>query len=106
MTANETPKSKWTLKTEEDPGHSNWYIERFRKLAAETRRDVLRNLRQHLADDGRLVVGFGAGRDYDYDEFWSYVDEVGLRVELRLATWELRPFQPDSEFLVAVMARA
>jgi len=199
-----TPKSKWILQTEENPGHSDWYIERFRKLAAdgadlhgearmidamvergarildagcgpgrlggrltelghtvvgvdvdpalieaanqdhphtqwivgdlaeldlashgiepfdvivaagnvmaflapETRRDVLANLRHHLAENGRLVVGFGAGRDYDFDEFWAYADEVGLRAELRLSTWDLRPFQPDSDFLVAVLARA
>ncbi len=28
-------KSHWVIKTEQDPNHSHWYIERFRKMAAD-----------------------------------------------------------------------
>ena len=68
-------------------------------LDPATRRDVL----VHLADQGRIVVGFGAGRGYEFDEFFTDVVAAGLRDELRLSTWDLRPFMPDSDFLVAVV---
>jgi SAM-dependent methyltransferase len=74
-------------------------------LDPATRRDVLQRLAQHLAPDGRLVVGFGAGRDYDFDEFTADAVAVGLREELRLASWDLRPFTVTSDFLVAVLAQ-
>lgn len=74
-------------------------------LDPATRRPVLDRLGAHLAPDGRLVVGFGTGRDYDFDEFFDDVAAAGLRVEVRLSTWDLRPFTPSSDFLVAVLAR-
>lgn len=70
-----------------------------------TRREVLACIRAHLADDGRLVVGFGADRGYPFDEFFDDAAAVGLRDEVRLATWDLRPFTPSSDFLVAVLGR-
>ena len=72
-------------------------------LDPSTRREVLRRLAAHLVAGGRVVVGFGAGRDYGFDEFFVDVEAAGLRVELRLATWDLRPFTKASEFLVAVL---
>ena len=74
-------------------------------LAPSTRRQVLERLREHLRDDGRIVIGFGIQRDYEYDDFFSDVDASGLVVEVRLSTWDLRPFTHDSEFLVAVLRR-
>ncbi len=75
-------------------------------LDPSTRRTVLERLGSHLATDGRLVVGFGSGRDYEFDDFFADVGAAGLAVELRLSTWDLRPFGPDSDFVVAVMGRA
>ena len=75
-------------------------------LDPATRRTVLERLGAHLAADGRLVVGFGAGRDYEFDDFFADADSVGLAIQLRLSTWDLRPFGPDSDFLVAIMGRA
>jgi SAM-dependent methyltransferase len=72
-------------------------------LAPSTRRLVLERLRAHLAPDGRLVVGFGAGRDYEFADFFADVDDVGLTVDVALSTWDLRPFDEDSEFLVAIL---
>lgn len=73
-------------------------------LDPATRRDVLLRLAEHLAPDGRLVVGFGADRGYDFDDFFADADSVGLRDELRLSTWDLRPFDATSStFLVAVL---
>ena len=73
-------------------------------LDPATRRDVLDRLRVHLAPDGRLVVGFGAGRGYAFDDFFADADSVGLRDELRLSSWDLPPFDTaSSTFLVAVL---
>lgn len=75
-------------------------------LAPQTRRAVLDGFARHLASDGRAVVGFGAERGYPFDEFFADAQAAGLVVDLRLATWDLRPFTADSDFLVAVLARA
>lgn len=73
-------------------------------LAPATRRDVLARLRAHLAPEGRLVVGFGSGRDYEFDDFYADAAASGLVDELRLSSWDLRPFDASaSTFLVAVL---
>ena len=72
-------------------------------LDPATRRAVLDHLRAHLVEDGRLAVGFGAGRGYEFEDFFDDAESVGLAVALRLETWDLRPFSPGSEFLVAVL---
>lgn len=75
-------------------------------LAPSTRGLVLSNLADTLAEGGRLVVGFGAGRGYPFEEFFADARAAGLAIDLTLATWDLRPWQPDSDFLVAVLRRA
>ncbi|WP_184833240.1 class I SAM-dependent methyltransferase [Allocatelliglobosispora scoriae] len=72
-------------------------------LATGARRDVLRAMRAHLRDGGRAVIGFGAGRGYDFDEFLADAQAGGLVPDLLLSTWDLRPFTPESDFLVAVL---
>lgn len=72
-------------------------------LSPGTRREVLHRLAAHLVPDGRLAVGFGAGRGYEFDDFFADVASAGLREELRLSTWDLRPFDTSSAFLVAVL---
>ncbi|MEZ5407418.1 MAG: class I SAM-dependent methyltransferase [Acidimicrobiales bacterium] len=74
-------------------------------LDPATRRTVLERLGAHLATDGRLVVGFGSDRDYSFDEFEADAAAAGLAGEVRLSSWDLRPFTPASEFLVAVLGR-
>ena len=75
-------------------------------LDPTTRRDVLHRLMVHLAPEGRLVVGFGGGRGYEFDDFFAVAHAVVLRDELRLSSWDLRPFDDASTFLVAVMTAA
>jgi SAM-dependent methyltransferase len=75
-------------------------------LAPSTRVQVLRRLRAHLRVDGRAAAGFGAGRDYDFDEFLDDAVAAGFAPELLLSTWDLRPFTEESDFLVAVLAPA
>ena len=74
-------------------------------LAPTTRLEVLTRLGSHLATDGRIAVGFGAGRDYGFDEYRGDVDAAGLVIELELASWDLRPFGPAAEFLVTLVRR-
>ncbi len=75
-------------------------------LAPSTRELVLRNLGEALADDGRLVVGFGVGRGYTSEEFFRDAERAGLVLQVSLATWDLRPWTPESDFLVAILGRA
>ncbi|MGV9750557.1 class I SAM-dependent methyltransferase [Nocardia farcinica] len=75
-------------------------------VAPETRGAVLRGFVRHLAPEGRAVVGFGAGRGYEFAEFLADVTLHGFAVDVLLSTWDLRPFTEDSEFLVAVLSRA
>ena len=73
-------------------------------LAPSTRREVLARLRAHLAPEGRLTIGFGGGRGYEFDEFFADAAAVGLVEQLRLSSWDLRPFDETSTFLVAVLS--
>ena len=75
-------------------------------LAPSTRREVLRRLRAHLRADGRAAIGFGAGRGYPFEEFLADAGAAGLAPDLLLSTWDLRPFAPDADFLVAVLRAA
>jgi len=72
-------------------------------LAPSTRRRVLDRLRRHLRDEGRIAVGFGAGRGYEFAEFFADADAAGLAVDVKLRTWDLRPHTDDSDFLVAIL---
>ena len=75
-------------------------------LAPSTRVQVLGRLRAHLADDGRAAIGFGAGRDYEFTEFFNDAAHAGFAPDLLLSTWDLRPFTDDSDFLVAILRPA
>ena len=75
-------------------------------LAESTRVDVLRRFREHLADDGRAIIGFGAGRGYEFGEFMSDAATAGLNAYAAFSSWDLRPFAEESSFLVAVFEPA
>jgi SAM-dependent methyltransferase len=83
-------------------------------LAPDSRRRVLGRLRAHLGDGGRVVVGFGAvreygfdpGREYGFDQFFADAGAAGLAPDVVLSTWDLRPFRPDANFLVTVLSPA
>ncbi|HTJ33914.1 MAG TPA: class I SAM-dependent methyltransferase [Dactylosporangium sp.] len=74
-------------------------------VAPSTRVEILRRLGAHAAPDGRVVIGFGAGRGYPFDDFLADAAAAGLHQDVLLSTWDLRPFTPDSDFLVAVFSR-
>src|SRR5918998_1456315 len=75
-------------------------------LAPSTRVPVLQRLRAHVTPDGRAVIGFGAGRGYAFDDFRADARTAGWAEDLLLSTWDLRPFTPESDFLVAVLRPA
>ncbi|NLE97855.1 MAG: class I SAM-dependent methyltransferase [Propionibacterium sp.] len=75
-------------------------------LAPSTRVEVLRRFGTHLADEGRAIIGFGAGRGYEFSDFFADVETAGLRLDLALESWDLRPFTAESTFLVAICTKA
>ncbi len=75
-------------------------------LAPGSEVEVLSRLGAHLRTDGRVVVGFGAGRGYAYETFFADVERAGLAMDGVFSTWELRPFTDASPFLVAVLREA
>lgn len=75
-------------------------------VAPSLRATAVERMAAHLAEAGRLVVGFGAGRDYPFARFREDAAAAGLAEDLMLSTWDLRPFTEESDFLVAVLRRA
>ena len=75
-------------------------------LAPSTRAAVLSGFARHLGQDGRAVIGFGADRGYEFAQFLADAEHAGLALDLRLSTWDLRPFTNESDFLVAIFSRA
>jgi 2-polyprenyl-3-methyl-5-hydroxy-6-metoxy-1,4-benzoquinol methylase len=71
-------------------------------LDPETRCEVIGNLAKYLAPGGRLVIGFGADRGYEFDDFFKDAKSVGLKEQLNLSTWDILPFEKTSMFLVAI----
>ncbi|OZG29687.1 SAM-dependent methyltransferase [Williamsia sp. 1138] len=75
-------------------------------VAPSTRQAVLAGFARHLAPTGRVVVGFGSGRGYEFTEFFDDAAASGLSIDHRFSTWDLRPFTNSSDFVVAVFSRA
>ncbi|MCW4465003.1 class I SAM-dependent methyltransferase [Glutamicibacter sp. MNS18] len=73
-------------------------------LAQAERLPALQRLREHLAAEGRLIVGFGSGRGYAFDEFAADAARAGLQLQQRYSTWQLHG--PADDFLVAVLGRS
>jgi len=79
-------------------------------LAPDTERRLLAGLRDLLAPEGRILVGFhpigghGSARTYPFDEFATDAAAVGLTVQYRFGTYELTPAADD--YVVAVLAPA
>jgi SAM-dependent methyltransferase len=78
--------------------------------APDTEVRMLRTLRDLLAPDGRILVGFhpvdspaSSARAYPYDEFAADVEAAGLRLQHRFGTYELAP--PSDAYVVAVLSR-
>lgn len=80
-------------------------------LAENSERDVLRRMTSLLAGDGRLIVGFHTdatppnSKTYDPDVFLEDAVSVGLDLEHRFASYDLRPFTGDGNYVVNILRR-
>lgn len=74
-------------------------------LHPQTRVAALTGFRDLLTDAGRLAVGFGAGRGYDFESFFADASRAHLALHSRYATWDLRPYPGDGGFVVALFGR-
>ncbi|QCB28413.1 class I SAM-dependent methyltransferase [Corynebacterium endometrii] len=73
-------------------------------VAIEGRKPALENLFTSLKPGGRLVVGFGSGRGWDFTDFLAMAEECGFRVDSTFSSWDLKRFTDNSTFLVAILS--
>jgi SAM-dependent methyltransferase len=71
-------------------------------VASGTEVQVLSSIRAVLKPDGFAVVGFHTDR-YDVDMFDKHLAQAGFTLESRFATWDLRPWISDADFVVTVL---
>lgn len=69
------------------------------------RRSAVVRMADHLAPEGRMVIGFGAGRGYTFAAFLADAQAAGLEPDHLASTWDLRPFTEQSDFIVAILGR-
>ncbi|PND52565.1 class I SAM-dependent methyltransferase [Rhodococcus sp. ENV425] len=74
-------------------------------LAPGSERTVLERIAAHLRPGGVFVAGFTTGAAYRPSQFAADLAAAGLSLEHRFATWDLRPWHDDAEWLVAVARR-
>lgn len=72
-------------------------------LAEDTEAQVLRRVSAHVVADGAVVTGFHVNRKLSLDSFDQAVDEAGLVLEHRFATWTLRGWNDTADFAVSVL---
>ena len=78
-------------------------------LGEGTERRVLERVRELLAPDGRVLLGFHlvgvktGSRTYPAHEFVADVEAAGLRVDLRAGSYQLHP--PADDYAVWVLSR-
>lgn len=70
-------------------------------LAEDGRQRALENIFDSVKPGGRFIVGFGAGRGWGFDNFIETAQAAGFQLENVFESWDLRPFNEDSTFLVA-----
>ena len=72
-------------------------------LAPGTGQQVLTAVARHVRPGGVLIVGFSLDLDYSAAQFDTDAEAAGLAVELRFATWDIRPWRPESDYAVTVL---
>ncbi|HEX3335577.1 MAG TPA: class I SAM-dependent methyltransferase [Jatrophihabitans sp.] len=65
--------------------------------------EVLRRVAAQLRPDGVVAAGFTTAREYQVGEFDRDCAAAGLTLEHRFATWDLRPWHDDAEWVVSVL---
>lgn len=74
-------------------------------VAPGSERAVLERVATHVRPDGAVVAGFATDREYRVADLDRDADAVGLAVEHRFATWDLRPWRPDAGWAVTVLRK-
>ncbi len=74
-------------------------------VAPGTEPQVLERVGAHVRPDGVVVTGFALDRGYALADFDAHVEQAGLTVEHRFATWDLRPWRAGADFAVTVLRR-
>jgi 2-polyprenyl-3-methyl-5-hydroxy-6-metoxy-1,4-benzoquinol methylase len=72
-------------------------------VAPGSERAVLERVAAHVRPDGAVVTGFATDRDYGVGDLDQDAAALGLAVEHRFATWDLRPWRPDAGWAVTVL---
>ncbi|GAA4666540.1 class I SAM-dependent methyltransferase [Gordonia humi] len=74
-------------------------------VAPDTESLVLNRLDEHLVDDGFVVVGFHVEK-LPVEQFDAALAQTALRLDLRLSTWDVKPWHDDAEFAVSILRHA
>ncbi len=74
-------------------------------IPADHRAEAVRRVAAHVVPDGFVVVGCRVGQGFTPADLDAVTPGAGLRLEQRFATWDLRPWTPDSGFCVSVLRR-
>lgn len=72
-------------------------------VAPGSEQRVLARVAAHVRPDGLLVAGFATDRQYRVPAFDADCAAVGLVMEHRFATWDLRPWRDDATWAVTVL---
>jgi len=72
-------------------------------LAPGTEATALRRVAAHVVPDGFVVTGFHTDRELSLEAFDRAVEEAGLRLEHRFATWDLRAWHDAADFALSVL---
>ncbi len=75
-------------------------------VAEGTETTVLANFRRHLTPEGFAIVGFHVNRGLTPERLDAYAADAGLRTDLRLATWDVKPWHDDADFAVTILRPA
>lgn len=73
-------------------------------VAPNTEADVLRHVAAHVVDDGFVAVGFHISK-VPLEIFEQAVADAELAFEHRFATWDLKAWHADADFVVAILRR-
>ena len=74
-------------------------------FAPDGREAAYRNIYNALKPGGRFVVALGAGRGWEFDDMTALAEAVGFVTDYTFSSWDLKPFGPNSTFLVVVFRR-
>jgi SAM-dependent methyltransferase len=74
-------------------------------VAPDSEQRVLSRVAAHVRADGVVVAGFATDRGYEVASFDRDCAAVGLLLEHRFATWDLRPWHDDAPWVVAVLRK-